>query len=483
MDRQVRDGREPSILVIGDVMLDRYVNGLVERVSPEAPVPVLRHVSDTASAGGAANVAANIAALGGRPILVGLVGADQAGKELKTVLATQGVLAESLVEEPGRTTTVKTRVRSGRHQLVRIDREHLAPPSSAAAAEIIAAVERALFSTRVVVISDYAKGCLADPLVGEIIRRCKRAGRYVVVDPKKRSFRPYSGADLIKPNRSELAMATGQPCVTDAEVEAAAADIVSATGSAVLVTRDAAGMSLVRANEPPLHIATTIEEVADVSGAGDAVLAALAVWLSEGVPLERAVDVANRVGGIAVRKVGTAPVHRSEVERAINQEMGRDLHPGAVVSAGEARALTERWRRAGETVVFTNGCFDLVHSGHVELLTAAAAEGDRLILGLNSDRSVARLKGPTRPIQPQLNRARILGALRMVDLIVIFDQDSPIELIEAIRPDVLVKGADYTVDQVVGAEHVVGYGGRVKLVPLVAGQSSTRLIETARASA
>jgi D-beta-D-heptose 7-phosphate kinase/D-beta-D-heptose 1-phosphate adenosyltransferase len=434
-------------------------------------------------AGGAANVAANIVALGGRAALVGLIGADEAGKQLKTVLSDQGVLVESLVEEPGRITTVKTRIRSGRHQLVRIDREHLVPPCSSAASQIMAAVERALCNARIVVISDYAKGCLADPLVGDIIRLCKDAGRYVVVDPKRQSFLPYIGADLIKPNRSELAAAAGRSCVTDAEVEAAAADIVSATGSALLVTRDAAGMSLVRADKPPLHIETTIQEVADVSGAGDAVLAALAVWLSEGAPLERAVDVANRVGGIAVRKVGTTAVSRSEVERAINQDMSRDLHPGAIVSDDEAGALAQRWRRGGETVVFTNGCFDLVHSGHVELLAAAAAEGDRLILGLNSDRSVARLKGPSRPIQSELARARVLGALRMVDLIVIFDQDSPVDLIRRLRPDVLVKGADYTAEQVVGGDYVTGYGGRVKLVPLVAGQSSTRLIETARASA
>jgi D-beta-D-heptose 7-phosphate kinase/D-beta-D-heptose 1-phosphate adenosyltransferase len=468
------------IVVIGDVMIDRYVQGTIERISPEAPVPVLRHDNDKAAAGGAANVAVNIVALGGQAELIGLVGADGDADALQDLLLMQGVRGSRLVVDPDRPTTSKTRVMSGSHQVVRVDRESSAPPSPQVASKLMAVVAQAVAKADIVVLSDYAKGCLAGPLVGKIIALARAAGCYVIVDPKRVSLHEYRGSDLIKPNRRELAAATGMACRTDAEVEAATARLCRDLGTAILVTRDEAGMSLARPDAPTLHVPTTVQEVADVSGAGDTALAALAVALAEGVPIERAVEIANISAGIAVGKVGTAAVFRPEVEAAIARAETPLLHPGALVRPAEAAEIAAAWRRSGQRVVFTNGCFDLLHSGHVTLLAAASAEGDRLIVGLNSDASVRRLKGPTRPVQTDVDRAKVLGSLRSIDLIVIFDEDTPLRLIQAIAPDVLVKGADYRADDVVGSDFVTRRGGRVALVDLVEGQSSTRLIARAR---
>lgn len=468
------------IVVVGDVMIDRYVQGTIERISPEAPVPVLRHLTDQAAAGGAANVAVNIVALGGQAELIGLVGADGDAAALQDLLLMQGVRGSRLITDPSRPTTSKTRVMSGSHQVVRVDRECIAPPPPPVASKLMAVVGQAVTKADIVVLSDYAKGCLAGGLVSEIIALAKTAGCYVIVDPKRIAFHGYRGSDLIKPNRRELAAATGMTCGTDEEVEAAAALLCRDLRTAVLVTRDESGMSLARPDTPILHVPTTIHEVADVSGAGDTALAALAVALSEGATMERAVAFANVSAGIAVGKVGTAAVFRAEVEAEMARPAAPFLHPGALVGAAEAAEIAEAWRRSGQRVVFTNGCFDLLHSGHVTLLTRASAEGDRLIVGLNSDASVRRLKGPTRPVQSELDRAKILGSLRSIDLIVIFDEDTPLCLIQAIAPDVLVKGADYRADDVVGGDFVTRRGGRVALVDLVEGQSSTRLIAKAR---
>lgn len=479
-DLRLHKGSRKVVAVIGDLMIDRYLTGKVDRISPEAPVPVLVHGSDHAVAGGAANVAVNITALGCDVHLVGAVGCDRDANDLKGLLAGASVSSEWLVADPDRPTISKTRIVAGRQQFVRIDREVTGRPSAQIEAKLVEAARGAIAKADIVVLSDYAKGVFGDYVLKQIISSAKSAGKLVLVDPKRRTFEAYDGADIIKPNVSELSAATGLPCRTDAEVEAAAKALLNQFGGTLLVTRAEAGMSLLKNGEFVKHFPTAAREVADVSGAGDTALAALAVSIAEGRSIEEAAVLSNFAAGIAVGKLGTAIVSRAELNAAIASAEATAHHPGALASLAEAVEMTTAWRQRGERVVFTNGCFDLVHAGHVELLSSAASAGDRLIVGLNSDASVHRLKGPTRPIQNEADRARVVGALRAVDLVIIFDEPTPIALIDAISPDVLVKGADYTEDQVVGGDLVKARGGRVVLIPLVEGRSSTRIVERMR---
>jgi len=473
-------GERKIVAVIGDIMIDRYVSGAVNRISPEAPVPILVHSGDRAVAGGAANVAANVAALGCDVRLIGAVGRDIDGNDLKGLLSAAGISAEFIVVDAERPTTCKTRIISGRQQFFRIDREQTNSLSEQAQSKLIVAAHSAIAAADIVVVSDYAKGVLSDRVLREVVNFAKTAGKVVLVDPKRRTFEGYRGADYIKPNASELSAATGLPCQTDADVEAAVRALADQFDGAVLVTRAEAGMSLLKPGSAAVHFATPVLEVADVSGAGDTALAALAVSLAEGRSIEEATVLSNLAAGIAVGKLGTAIVARTELNAAIARASAAAHHPGSLATREAALEIASSWRRMGERVVFTNGCFDLVHAGHIELLSAAAHLGDRLIVGLNSDASVQRLKGPTRPIQNEADRARVIGALRAVDLVVIFDEATPLALIDAISPDILVKGADYTEEQVVGGELVKSRGGRVVLVPLVADRSSTKIVERMR---
>jgi D-beta-D-heptose 7-phosphate kinase / D-beta-D-heptose 1-phosphate adenosyltransferase len=469
-----------AIVVIGDVMIDRYVTGKVERISPEAPVPVLLHSHDRAMAGGAANVAVNIVALGCDARLVGAVGNDQNGEDLKNILAQAGVSITHLSTDAARPTICKTRVVSGRQQFFRIDREVTGPLSDGMEKAVIDAARDAMSDADMVVISDYAKGVFSDHVLREIIDAARSFGKLVLVDPKRRTFEAYRGAHLIKPNAGELSAASGMPCATDGEVEAAGEVIARQFDGVVLVTRAEAGMSLIRPKQRVRHFKSSVLEVADVSGAGDTALAALAVSMVEGRTIEDAVTLSNVAAGVAVSKLGTAIVSRAELDAALARISGPKHHPGSLATRSTAAEMAAAWRRMGERVVFTNGCFDLIHVGHIELLTFAAGEGDRLIVGLNTDASVQKLKGPTRPIQTELDRARIIGALRTVDLVVLFDEPTPLSLIDAISPDVLVKGADYVEEQVVGGDLVKSRGGRVALFPLVEGRSSTKIVERMR---
>jgi D-beta-D-heptose 7-phosphate kinase/D-beta-D-heptose 1-phosphate adenosyltransferase len=345
---------------------------------------------------------------------------------------------------------------------------------------IIESARAAMALADIVAISDYGKGILSNHVLEQVIGTAKSLGKPVLVDPKRRTFEAYRGADLIKPNAGELSAASGMPCSTDAEIEAAADAIASQFDGAILVTRAEAGMSLIRRGSPVRHFKSSVLEVADVSGAGDTALAALAVSLVEGRAIEDAVTTSNIAAGVAVSKLGTAIVNRAELDAALARASSPKHHPGSLVTQSAAADIAASWRRMGERVVFTNGCFDLIHTGHIELLTFAAREGDRLIVGLNTDASVKKLKGPTRPIQAELDRARIIGALRAVDLVVLFDETTPLSLIDAISPDVLVKGADYTEDQVVGGDVIKARGGRVALFPVVEGRSSTKIVERMR---
>jgi D-beta-D-heptose 7-phosphate kinase/D-beta-D-heptose 1-phosphate adenosyltransferase len=473
-------GQRNAVAVIGDIMIDRYLSGRVERISPEAPVPVLVHSHDRAVAGGAANVAVNIVALGCDVRLVGVVGNDADADDLKRILIEAGVSPALLVTDRHRPTICKTRVVSGRQQFFRIDREFPGRTSSEIEEAVVEAALAAIAAAEIVVLSDYAKGIFSDHVLKQVIGAAKAAGKTVLVDPKRRTLEVYRGANIIKPNAGELSAATGLPCSTDAEVEAAAEALAGQFDGTLLVTRAEAGMSLMRQGQPSKHIKSSVLEVADVSGAGDTALAALAVSTADGFAIEDAAVIANVAAGVAVSKLGTAVVSRTELNSAIARASSSSFTPGALAERSTAAAMAANWRRMGESVVFTNGCFDLIHAGHIELLSFAAKEGDRLIVGLNSDSSVKKLKGPTRPIQTEADRARIIGALRAVDLVVLFDESTPLSLIEAIAPDVLIKGADYSEDQVVGGDLVKSRGGRIALFPLIEGRSSTKIVERMR---
>jgi D-beta-D-heptose 7-phosphate kinase/D-beta-D-heptose 1-phosphate adenosyltransferase len=466
---------EARILVVGDAMLDRYVYGEVERISPEAPVPVCRVTDETAMLGGAGNVVRNLAALGAGVEFVAAVGQDDAGAEIATLLAALAGVRAGLVSTAGRSTTVKTRYFAGIQQLLRTDREATGPLAAKTAEEIVARAEAALDRTDVVVLSDYGKGVLAGPLAGRLIAAAAEAGRPVIVDPKGDDFARYRGASLVTPNRRELAEASRMPAATDDEVIAAARGIIGRCGiAAVLCTRSAEGMTLVTRDAAD-HLPAEARAVFDVSGAGDTVVAAVAAALGAGMALVDAAMLANVAAGIVVGKVGTAVAWPQEMTADIRRHdpMAAERK---VLAAEPALDRIRGWRAEGRRIGFTNGCFDLIHPGHVTLLAKSRAACDRLVVGLNSDESVRRLKGPTRPVQNEAARAAVLSSLESVDLVVLFEEDTPEELIAAIRPEVLVKGADYRLDQVVGGDLVRSYGGRVLLADLTPGYSTTATI-------
>ncbi len=469
-----------TVLVLGDVMLDRYVLGEVRRISPEAPIPILRAATRRSVPGGAANVAHNVATLSGRAILVSAIGTDTGGDELSALLAAIPNLAFSAVRL-SRPTTVKTRFVSHGQQLLRLDEEDSEPLAGGDAAAVLAAFAAALPEADCVVLSDYAKGVLSDEVLGGAIALAREAGVPVVADPKRADVSAYRGATVLTPNQSEAAAATGIFGLDDEAVaRAGEAALRHAEVEAVLVTRSERGLTLVRADEPPLHVPTQARAVADVSGAGDTLVAALALALGAGASLPDAAALANLAAGIAVGKAGTATVSADELAAALHQHE-RSAIDAKLAEQAAATTMVAGWRRAGLRVGFTNGCFDLIHPGHVRLLARARAACDRLVVGLNSDASVRRLKGETRPVQAEQARGVVLAALASTDLVVVFEEDTPERLIAALLPDLLFKGADYRLDQVVGAEIVLAAGGEVRLIPLEEGHSTTTMIARARA--
>lgn len=466
------------VMVVGDLMLDKYLWGSVERLSPEAPVPVLLREAERAVLGGAANVCANLAALGAEVLVIGVVGCDDVGSALVDLLRTCPKLdADHLVVDPSRPTTCKVRVMSGVHQMVRIDAESTAAINFEVEGAVISAIAEALFCADVVVVSDYAKGLCSDRVIRAVIDKAVEAGKASIIDPKRRDFAIYRDATLIKPNRRELADATGLPCETDQQAEAAAYAAITRTNAAILLTRSEHGMSYFERGKKPLHLKTAAQDVFDVSGAGDTVLALAALGTAAKLPAGELMRLANAAAGIVVSKIGTAVVSERELDEVLEAASHQsEPNKGASVSLDDAVRRREEWRKRGLRVGFTNGCYDLLHPGHVSLLKNAAAECDRLIVAINSDQSVRRLKGPARPVQDERSRAYVLGALSAVDLVVVFDEDTPAETISALKPDLLVKGADWAMERVVGAETVRASGGRVLLVPLVKGHSTTTLI-------
>jgi D-beta-D-heptose 7-phosphate kinase/D-beta-D-heptose 1-phosphate adenosyltransferase len=468
--------KQVPVLCVGDVMLDQFVYGDVERISPEAPIPVLRVRREAAMLGGAGNVVRNLVSLGAVPHFVSLVGDDMAGREVTRLIGELAEVNPVLVVEQGRQTTIKTRFSAGSQQLLRADRETSSALTGKSMDSLLADAVALLPKVGVVVLSDYGKGVLSKAMIRSLIDGARKAGRPVVVDPKGSDYSIYDGATLVTPNRKELHEATGLAVDDDEAIVAAARRLIDDCGIGnVLVTRSQDGMTLVEGDGAAHHLPAEAREVFDVSGAGDTVVAAMAAAIASGSPLLEAARLANVAAGIVVGKVGTAVVYASDLMVSLHHSE-IDAVEAKVASRAGALDQVARWRRKGQKVGFTNGCFDLLHPGHISLISQARAQCDRLVVGLNSDQSVKRLKGESRPVQSETSRATVLASLANVDLVVIFDEDTPFDLIKALMPDVLVKGADYSVAQVVGADLVQGWGGRVVLADLAEGHSTTATI-------
>jgi D-beta-D-heptose 7-phosphate kinase / D-beta-D-heptose 1-phosphate adenosyltransferase len=469
-----------TILVLGDVMLDTWIYGHVERISPEAPVPVLRIDRRREMLGGAGNVARNVAALGGRAVLIGVIGDDPAGRQLcelaDQTAAACGKIDRRLVVSARAPTIHKTRYVAAGQQVLRVDEETAMPADKPVADALIRHFKEAVAQADAVILSDYAKGALTDGVLAGAIQAARDAGKPVVADPKSREFSRYDGVSVLTPNRSEALAATGIDCTDNAAAEEAGRRAMTQTNAtAILITRGAEGLSVVPREGAATHIQARARAVFDVSGAGDTLVATLALALGAGMPLAEAARAANAAAGVAVEKAGTATVTPRELTEAL-YDTRHGAESAKIVVWEEMFEHIARWRAGGLRVGFTNGCFDLLHPGHVTLLAKARSACDRLIVGLNTDASARRLKGDGRPVQNETARATVMASLGSVDLVVLFEEDTPAALIEAVRPDVLVKGADYVEADVVGAVFVRSYGGNVYLVPLEEGHSTTGTI-------
>lgn len=479
MDKLERFGH-PRVLLVGDFILDRYVYGDVDRINPEAPVPVLKVVRSETRVGGAGNVAAAVGALEGQALCVGVIGADASGKELLELLGKTGADASGLVQLPGRPTALKTRyVGLAQHrnaqQMLRVDEENAEPVSADGESSLLAQVRERLARADIVVLEDYNKGVLSGGLAARIISLARQAGKRVVVDPACiADYTRYRGATVLKPNRYEAALAGGIE-IRDNETLAAAAErlLQAADAQAVIISLDREGAYCRRRGQEGRRIPHQYpREVYDVTGAGDETLAALAVALAEGLDYEQAEELANVAGGLEVEQFGFVPITRGQIAAELRRMIG--LRGGKVLARAALAREVERRRARGETIAFTNGVFDLLHMGHVNYLQQARELGSCLIVAINSDASVQRLKGPTRPVIGQQERAGMLAALECVDYVTIFDEETPMALLELLRPDVLIKGG--TTPVVVGRELVESYGGKVTTMAPVAGLSTTEII-------
>ncbi len=471
------DWRETRVLVIGDVMLDRYIWGDVERISPEAPVPVVRLAHRSEQPGGAANVAMNIAGLGARVTIAGFAGDDEERSVLERCLAGAGVDSR-LVAVPSHPTTSKLRILGGQQQILRLDVEKTKGFPESAYAALLTTIGDELPRVSAVVLSDYAKGVLSEEVCRRVIDAARAQGVPVLVDPKHRDFARYRGATTICPNLQELSVATGIPAKeTDTLLAAAAAMLPALALDYLTVTLSEKGIAVVRTGETHTYPAVA-RQVFDVSGAGDTVIATLALSLASGLPIEAAVPLANIAAGIVVSKVGTVPITRNELISSLMPEIELQASE-KLLELDRLQTRVGAWRSKGQRVVFTNGCFDLLHVGHITLMEDARRQGDRLIVAINSDASVSALKGPTRPVVSERDRGRVLAALAAVDAVIVFGDATPLALINALKPDVIVKGGDYVEDTVVGAKEVRSWGGIVKIVPTVEGFSTTKLIARA----
>jgi D-beta-D-heptose 7-phosphate kinase/D-beta-D-heptose 1-phosphate adenosyltransferase len=464
------------VLCVGDVMLDRFIYGRVDRISPEAPIPVFSIRDERAMLGGAGNVARNLVALGTQTSFVSVVGNDKVGHEITSMIGNEKRITPYLLTEAGRTSTTKTRFVAGTHQVLRADREVVAPISETTARMLVETVRAEMAQNNVVILSDYGKGVFTPATLADIIDAARARGIPVIVDPKSRDFGLYKGATCVSPNLHELANAVARELHTEEDIAGAARSLMEAHGIAsILVTRSRDGMTLVSGGGALHHIPARAQEVFDVSGAGDTAIATLSLGIAAGLETTQAAELANLAAGIVVGRLGTAVATTQDLKTALMvHERASFVHK--ILPTGAAEAQVEQWKREGKTVGFTNGCFDLMHPGHLSLLHETKFHCDKLIVGLNSDDSVKRLKGPNRPVNGEVERALLLASLAVVDMVVIFEEDTPRALIEALKPSVLVKGADYQRHQVVGHDIVDRYGGKIILVPLKEGYSTTNLI-------
>lgn len=475
------------VLCIGDVMLDRFVSGHVKRISPESPVPVLSISGTQSFPGGAANVARNIASLGGRCTLVSVVGDDAVARELReTMKAIDGIVCAFTIS-CDRPTSEKIRfVANGQHML-RADAEVTSSIDAATAAAVIESIERLVADHDVMVLSDYAKGLLTDGVVRAAIAIATRHCLPIVVDPKSVDLQRYCGASVITPNSKEVMDATGiDPTDDDAQAELAGASILSSSGvDAVLLTRAHRGMTLVGSSTATVHIQASAREVFDVVGAGDTVIATLSLALGAKLALADAARLANFAAGVVVGKRGTATVTQTELADEVLRLSRGSLQAlqNKIMSRDDAAELANTWRKNGFKVGFTNGCFDILHVGHLAILCFSRQNCGRLIVAVNSDASVKRLKEAGRPINSESDRAMVLAALSVVDAVVVFDEDTPLQMIEQLNPEVLIKGADYSIDKIVGSSHVLSYGGKVLTCALIPGKSTTHVVNVLRGQA
>jgi D-beta-D-heptose 7-phosphate kinase/D-beta-D-heptose 1-phosphate adenosyltransferase len=472
-----------TVLCVGDLMLDEFVYGEVSRISPEAPAPVIAVQRSETNIGGAGNVARNVAALGARCIFVGLIGEDEAGTKLKAQLSLEGLIESVLIPDSKRPTTRKVRFVSEHFSthMLRADWEVASPAAADIEQRLIDAILPLVPRADIVLLSDYAKGALTARVIRNVIDAARKLGKRVIVDPKSSNFAIYRGATLLTPNRKEFAEATRSRADTEDSIAAAAQDAMHlADCEAMLVTQSEHGMTLVPRGGEAIYVPAHPVKVRDVSGAGDTVAAVLAVTLAAGADWDAALRMANAAAAVAVGKKGTAIVTSAELRRRILPQAFLAAEEKIAAATDDLDGHLLDWRKQGLQIGFTNGCFDILHPGHVKVLTAARGACDRLIVGLNSDSSVKRLKGEGRPVQDERARAEVLAALEAVDLVVIFEEDTPIKLISKIKPSVLVKGGDYTRGQVIGHEIVAANGGEVVLVDILEGFSTTSLVRRAR---
>jgi len=469
--------RRPTILVVGDIMCDTYLWGKVSRISTEAPVPIFESTERRHVLGGAANVAANLRALGCDVRLLGVIGADATGRCVREQLHEQGIADTWLVQDETRPTTEKTRLIASQQQLLRLDYESQNSLSPSLVSQALHSVAPLMRDIDGVVCSDYQKGVCTPALLEPLFAMARTAGRPIFVDPKAQDFSHYRGATVVKPNLEEVKRASGIIVIDEAALAAAAARLLQQSqAQALLVTRGKDGMTLFQPPQAPVHIPTRAREVFDVTGAGDTVIATFSMAVLCGLPFVDAAHLANVAAGIVVGKLGTATVLPEELRAALR--VGETFGERKVLQRGELAVALQYRRQQGERIVFTNGCFDLLHVGHIQYLQQARAMGDCLVIALNDDASVRLLKGDKRPLLPQDVRARLLAALACVDYVTIFNEATPLALIEFLRPNILVKGGDYTLDTVVGRKEVEAYGGEIRLVPYIPGVSTTGIIDS-----
>jgi D-beta-D-heptose 7-phosphate kinase/D-beta-D-heptose 1-phosphate adenosyltransferase len=476
MKQLVQRFSDCRLLVIGDLMIDEYVWGEVDRISPEAPVQVVSVVREDLTLGGAGNVVNNLRALGGQVAVAGVVGTAADGNRMIEMFARLAVDCRGVVQEAERPTTRKTRIIASNQHVLRVDRETKRDIAAASFDRLVAFIEAVMPEIDIVLVSDYNKGLVTPELVARIAAVAGQHGKSIIVDPKGQDYTKYRGATLLTPNRKEASLASGIEIRDDASLEKAAARIMATAGiEKLLITLGKNGMALFESGRPVYRIATRARQVYDVSGAGDTVLSVLGLALGAGASFQESVRMANSAAGIVVGKVGTAPVSTDELTGALTNTGGR--FPSKHRTLEELPAIVGDLQRNGQKVVMTNGCFDLLHAGHVQLFAAAKELGDFLIVAIDDDASVRALKGNARPVIRAEERIRILSALDSVDAVVVFASDRLESLLEAIRPDVLVKGSNYDSDQVRGGELVIRQGGRVALIPISEDISSSRIIK------